>query len=95
MFIDLTGTSHFIFLVIEVQERPVSISFLPKLMKPQKFNVVWSSGGRYLASCTALAPAVIWIWTAGCSFQLYCVVVAKQSIQGIYKPIVLKKANLD
>lgn len=87
MLIDLTGIPNFIFLVIEVQERPVSISILPKMSKPQKLNVVWSSGGRYLASCTALAPAVVWIWAAECSFKLCCVVVAKQSIQGTsYKP---------
>ncbi|KAJ1524402.1 hypothetical protein ONE63_010902 [Megalurothrips usitatus] len=66
---------------VEVIERPVSISFLSSLSKTNKIsNSIWSSGGRYLASNLALAPAVVWIWSTAYSFSLCCVIVMKQPV---------------
>lgn len=69
-------------LFVEVTDRPVSISFLSSLGKTRtKSSIAWSSGGRYLASCIKLAPAVIWIWSTAYSFTLCCVIVTKHPVQ--------------
>lgn len=65
---------------VKVRERPVSISFLSQLGKLSSSKVVWSSGGRYLASCLARAPAVIWIWSCALLFKLCCVIVTKHPV---------------
>lgn len=70
-------------LVLEVSDRPVSISFLSNLGKTRKKpTIAWSSGGRYLASCITIAPAVIWVWSTAQSFTLCCAIVTKYPVQG-------------
>jgi len=89
-------SSSFVFAGIKLKERPVSISRLredvlcPSVGDPAgngtkvRRHCAWSSGGRYLAVNSVLAPAAVWIWNIPDGFVLNAVIVLSDRLLGRY-----------